>query len=154
MRGSDIQVTVPEGTEPELMAFVASLWSRGAATHNAGTPPANGGPASTAANSTPVSIRGPLSVQQIYEGGTSQRWRPFLEYFAHRPDQWVKMAEGVEHVGFSVQQGVGLVGAAERRCGGSLPYQKRWGTDGKAEVRMSTEVAQEILELASAATAS
>ena len=91
---------------------------------------------------------GTMTIKEVYEGGTSKRWKSFLEYFAHRPEQWVKMAEGFEAVGFKVEQGVGLVGAAERRCKGNLPYQKRWGTRREGGGVGSPDVQDEILRLA------
>lgn|ERR1017187_10419549 len=144
MAGVDVHVTVPEERVRELLGFAASLWE---------SPKTS---AETAASTVipPMAPTVPTTmeekVREAYEGGQSKRWRPFLVFFAQQPGQWVKMADGFEAVGFKTPQGIGMVGAAERRCKarGFLPYEKRWSTEGKAEVRISAEVAREILRLA------
>lgn len=138
MEARSMEVTIPQGSESRLMQFVAGLWADEAqadTTTQAGpkTPGTNGSKA--------------LTIQEIYEGGTSKRWKSFLEFFAHRPEQWIKMSDGFKAVGFNVQQGVGLVGAAERRCKGNLPYMKRFDSDEKVEVWMSRAIADEIIRL-------
>jgi hypothetical protein len=85
----------------------------------------------------------PESVRQSYLGGKSIVWRPFLEYLAARPDQWVAWAELTEAIGRTPQEASGMLGAAERRCHQLPPYEKR-GSSPKVEFRMPSRVASVI----------
>jgi hypothetical protein len=85
-------------------------------------------------------------VRKDATGGESQVWRPMLRYLADRPDEWVywkKLCAAVER---TPAQMAGALGAAERRCGGKPPYEKRHdGTD--YQFRMPKEVAAVITEV-------
>jgi hypothetical protein len=87
------------------------------------------------------------SVREAYLGGKSAVWRPFLEYLAARPDQWVPWAELVEAVGRTYREASGMLGAAERRCHQLPPYEKR-GSSPKVEFRMPSRAASVICRLA------
>lgn len=65
-------------------------------------------------------------MRSAYLGGVSEVWRPFLEYLADRPDEWVPWPDLCEHIERTPQEASGMLGAAERRCGGLPPYEKRW----------------------------
>jgi hypothetical protein len=134
-----VSVSVPEERVQELLSFAAELWT-----------PQVVQPGPTHTPVVEASATSGSRVRRAFEGGVSDYWRPFLVFVARRPEQWVVMSEGFDAVGLSVQQGVGMIGAAERRCQGDgyMPYEKRWGRDGRAEVRMNADVAQEILRLA------
>jgi hypothetical protein len=85
----------------------------------------------------------PESVRESYLGGKSIVWRPFLEYLAERPDQWVPWADLVEAIERTPQEASGVLGAAERRCHQLPPYEKR-GSSPAVEFRMPGRVASVI----------
>lgn len=79
-------------------------------------------------------------------GGESAVWRPMLRYLADRRDEWVYWAELCAAVNRTPQQMAGALGAAERRCGKPIPYEKRHdGTD--YQFKMPAVVAEVIDEL-------
>jgi hypothetical protein len=82
----------------------------------------------------------PASVRESYLGGKSIVWRPFLEYLAERPDQWVPWADLTAAIGRTPQEASGMLGAAERRCHLLPPYEKR-GSSPTVEFRMPNRVA-------------
>jgi hypothetical protein len=93
----------------------------------------------------------PESVRESYLGGKSIVWRPFLEYLAARPDQWVPWAELTEAIGRTYREASGMLGAAERRCHQLPPYEKR-GSSPKVEFRMPSRVASVIRSQADPST--
>ena len=136
-----VTVSVPEGKEADLLRYAASL--------------ATGGASEIAeASSEPEQENGDRrrwgwgrrSVRDAYLGGVSDVWRPFLEYLADRPDEWVGWPDLCEHIGQTPQQAAGMLGAAERRCGGRPPYEKKW--EGSVRYfRMPESVAEVIQEI-------
>jgi hypothetical protein len=127
MAGVDVHVTIPEGTESELLTFAASLW---------------GTEAAVAADDETI-------CREAYEGGTSEYWRPFLIHLAKHADEWVPLEGAFKAAGLTTPKGIGMLGAAERRCGAGLPYEKRW-KGGKREFRMNARAAGVVLSLAAA----
>jgi hypothetical protein len=83
------------------------------------------------------------SVRESYLGGKSVVWRPFLEYLAARPDEWVPWAELTQAIERTPQEASGMLGAAERRCHQLPPYEKR-GSSPTVEFRMPGRVASVI----------
>ena len=63
-----------------------------------------------------------------YCGGVSDYWRPFLKLLAQESqaaeDGWVKWSQLHDALGLTGIEGAGMLGAAERRCAGKVPYQK------------------------------
>jgi hypothetical protein len=85
----------------------------------------------------------PQSVRESYLGGKSIVWRPFLEYLAERPDQWIPWADLTNAIERTPQEASGMLGAAERRCHQLPPYEKR-GSSPTVEFRMPGRVASVI----------
>ncbi len=109
----------------ELLAYAASLWT-------------SDRPAVGADNS---------AIREAYEGGESDYWRPFLLHLAKHADQWVRLSDAFAAVGLTSPEGTGMLGAAERRCGSHVPYNKRW-REGKRDFQMDGVTAAIILGLA------
>ena len=82
-------------------------------------------------------------VQSAYVGGQSNVWRPMLEFLADRPDEWVDWSDIYTAMNRTARQMSGAIGAAERRCHGHPPYEKRM-VDGKHQFRM-TQAAADII---------
>lgn len=90
---------------------------------------------------------GARRVREVYLGGTSEHWRPFLEHLAEQPDQWVPWSELCDAIDLAPGSAAGMLGAAERRCGRVLPYEKRW--NGSERVfRMPANAAEVVCQLA------
>lgn len=142
-----LTVSVPEGKEADLLRFAASL----AGTRPEGTieepeDPEGGDPAT--GNGRRRWNWGRSRVRDAYFGGVSNVWRPFLEYLADRPDEWVSWHELCKHIHRSPREASGMLGAAERRCGGRPPYEKKW--EGTVRFfRMPEALAEMIKEAAS-----
>lgn len=86
-------------------------------------------------------------VRAAYAGGISERWRPFLKFLARHADQWMTVSQVSEELACTPQQVVGMLGAAERRCGQAPPYEKK-GPSGHRQFRMRARDAKWILDLA------
>lgn len=127
-----ITVSVPEERVGELLSYAAGL-------------------ALAVAVQPSAPIQAPRDdpnerLAEAYLGGISDYWRPFLDYLADRPDQWVPWSDLCTHIELSAQQASGMLGAAERRCGKPLPYEKKW----KRRVRyfyMPASIAEELRRL-------
>jgi hypothetical protein len=87
------------------------------------------------------------AVRRAYLGGDSQNWRPWLEFLAANPDEWLSGRDIAAGIGMDPASVPGMLGAAERRCGRRPPYEKRW-VDGRREFLMPEAVAEVVLELA------
>lgn len=90
------------------------------------------------------------AVRRAYAGGVSNRWRPFLEYLARHADQWVRVPDIARELDCTPQQVVGMLGAAERRCGQEPPYEKK-GPTGRRQFRMTKLHSAWILQFAAEA---
>jgi hypothetical protein len=132
-----VSATVPQERVADLLRYAASL-------HETDTEPGDDG---EAGNGRVRWGWGRQAVHEAYLGGTSDRWRPFLDYLANRPDQWVPWKELLEAIDFIPQQGAGMLGAAERRCHQRPPYEKRWNNQVR-EFRMPAQVADYVKEVA------
>jgi len=120
----NLTVSVPADRVADMYAFVASL-------HAPTTP--EGSPKGADA--------GPDSVRRAYFGGASDYWRPFLDYLADRPGEWVAWTDLCQAIGLTPRQASGMLGAAERRCQGHLPYEKGGYREGDHRFRMAGPVA-------------
>lgn len=138
-----LTVSVPTGKEPELLAFAASLAKR-----------ATDGTLEEAEDDEVPGQQngkrrwgwGRKAVVDAYYGGISNVWRPFLEYLADRPDEWVAWSDLCAHINRTPRKASGMLGAAERRCSGRPPYEKKWeGSERK--FRMPSQVAVVVNEL-------
>jgi hypothetical protein len=132
-----VSVTVPEERIPDLLRYAADL-------NEVETEP-------SVDPQTGVKARwgwGRQAVHDAYLGGTSESWRPFLDHLAEHADEWVTWEELLKVIDFTAQQGAGMLGAAERRCKGRPPYEKRI-TGNVREFRMPSQVAEYIMEVAS-----
>lgn len=136
-----VTVSVPEGKEAELLRFAAALAS--------GTSEGVSGLTTEDATGNGSLRRwgwGRRAAQDAYLGGVSEVWRPLLEYLADRPDQWVPWPDLCQHINRTPRQASGVLGAAERRCGGRPPYEKK--QEGDAHYfRMPAHVAEFINEV-------
>lgn len=137
----EIEVTA-DAAGAELLRSIADVIAR-PATKPAGPPP----PVSPApAVSAPAPNWDLEKVRRDALGGESAVWRPMLRYLADRRDEWVYWAELCAAVDRTPQQMAGALGAAERRCGKPVPYEKRHdGTD--YQFKMPAVVAEVIDEL-------
>jgi hypothetical protein len=90
-------------------------------------------------------------VRAAYSGGTSEYWRPFIVLLARQSqaadDGWVKWSQLHDALGLTGLQGAGMLGAAERRCAGKVPYQKAF-EEGEHWFRMPPRLADQVLALA------
>jgi len=133
-----VTVTVPTDTVPRLLQFAADL-----------AKPEGPQPDTDAAR---VDF-----IQTAYRGGDSEYWRPFLDYLADRPGEWVSSDVMGKRLGLSRDQIAGMLGAAGRRLGAEERLHE-WFTDGpvriyekqyfggKAHYRMPKDVADIIVE--------
>jgi len=131
-----VSLTVPEERVADLLRFAADL-------HEVDTEPSEDAEAGSGRARWGW---GRQAVREAYLGGTSDRWRPFLDYLALRPDQWVPWEELLDAIHFLPMQGAGMLGAAERRCHQRPPYEKRW-TNQVREFRMTAQVAEYVREV-------
>lgn len=137
-----VTVTVPEENVADLLRHAAALIEGDADERIQWTDPeVNGG------GGTRWGF-GRAAVRKAYQGGTSDYWRPFLEYLASRPDEWVTSEEAAEAVGLDISQLPGMLGAAERRCRQRPPYEKQWDASGHREFLMPERVAVTVQEVA------
>lgn len=90
------------------------------------------------------------NVTKAYRGGYSDHWRPFLLCLARfskaASDHWVRWEDLYEAIGLTDRSAAGMLGAAERRCKGLLPYTKSY--EGGYWFRMPESVADMIIDLA------
>lgn len=111
MSYTTLTVSVPAGREPELLKFAASLAQP------------SGDEVSPEVASPGIDAK---SIKDAYFGGVSKVWRPFLHYLAARPDEWVAWPDLYKHINRTASEASGMLGAAERRCGDHVPYEKVW----------------------------
>lgn len=137
-----VSVSVPEEAAADLLRYAATLCEGGVPTDDVDVEEGENG------HRAPWGM-GRARVRSAYQGGVSDYWRPFLEYLAERPNEWVAWSELHDAVGMTAREASGMLGAAERRCGGRLPYQKRWNQQVR-EFRMPQRVADIVAELAEA----
>lgn len=151
MRLTTVTVSVPEGKEADLLSYAAELVRLEPEGHLDGLkgqelPQGTEGDASDSENATRWNWA-PSNVREAYFGGVSRAWRPFLEFLADHPDEWVAWPELCQHIHRTPREASGMLGAAERRCKRSRPYEKRW--DGPVRYfRMPGDVAKIIREAA------
>lgn len=129
----NVTVTVPVSRVSDLLAFAAGL-ARSDVTRQDGEEGGSGARAMSAS-----------AIRMAYLGGKSAHWRPFIDVLVDNSDQWVEWLQLCDKIGLRPPQAAGMLGAAERRCGTSLPYEKRQ-VGGIIYFRMSTEVASVIRE--------
>lgn len=118
-----VTVTVPTVTVPRLLQFAADLAQPEAKDerHDA--------------------------IVAAYRGGSSNSWRPFLDYLADRPGEWVSSDVMGKRLGFSRDQLAGMLGAAGRRIsngqggGRTVRVYDMEYFNGRANYRMKPEVA-------------
>lgn len=141
-----LTVSVPEGKEADLLRFAASLASaRPVPTIEVPEEPEEGTPSDR--DGRRRWGWGRSRVRDAYFGGVSNVWRPFLEYLADRPDEWVSWHDLCAHIHRTPREASGMLGAAERRCGGRPPYEKKW--EGTVRFfRMPAQLAELIKEAA------
>ena len=139
-----LQLEVP-GTPAgaRLLRYLASLLDEGPHDEHGGAVESDA-PAARQANPALQTVRWDLEkVRRDALGGESRVWRPMLKYLADRRDQWVYWHDICAAVNRTPSQMAGALGAAERRVGGSKPYEKRHdGTD--YQFRMPAVVAEVI----------
>lgn len=141
----NISVSVPRDNVGDVYAFVADLIK---GTTEGSSKAASEVPPPKDVRRAPAGF-GRDTVRRNYLGGQSDYWRPFLEYLAERPDEWVAWEDLCNALGLTPQQASGMLGAAERRCKLKPPYWKAF-EDGTYWFQMTSEVAQTVTELASA----
>jgi hypothetical protein len=140
-----LTVSVPEGTEAELLRFAATL-ATGPAGGEVSEPAEAPDDDASNGNGRRRWGFGRRSIQDAYLGGVSEVWRPFLEYLADRPDEWVEWSDLCRHINRTPRQASGVLGAAERRCHGRPPYEKK--SEGETHYfRMPAHAATVIQEL-------
>src|SRR2546423_502651 len=144
MNMSTVSVSVPEDRVADLYNYAATLIRGEEPGGDDGDlqlePTRHWSPGFQAAATDPDAIK------QAYLGGHSRAWRPFLRHLATRPGEWVPFPDAMKAVDRTVQQGIGMVGAGERRCRGRLPYDKRW-EHGRREYRMPDANARVVRDL-------
>ncbi len=143
MSFTTLTVSVPVGKEAEVLAFAASLAKK----------VTNGTSENAEDDEDPGQQNGKRrwgwgrnSVVDAYYGGVSNVWRPFLEHLADRPDEWVPWSDLCAHINRTPREASGMLGAAERRCGGRPPYEKKWERSER-KFRMPSHVAAVVNEL-------
>jgi hypothetical protein len=142
-----LTVSVPEGKEADLLRFAALLAGPLAVSTIEGPEEPDGGDPGHRTGRRRWGW-GRSSVRDAYFGGVSNVWRPFLEYLAERPDEWVSWHDLCDHIQRTPREASGMLGAAERRCGGRPPYEKKW--EGTVRYfRMPAQLAELIKEAAS-----
>jgi hypothetical protein len=129
-----VTVTVPEEHVADVLRYAAGLAESEAQTQGE---PRRG---------TPRGF-GREAVRNAYFGGSSDYWRPWLEYLADNPDEWLSGPAIAQAIDMDPAAVPGMLGAAERRCRQWPPYEKRW-VDGRREFLMPGYVAETIHELA------
>ncbi len=147
----DYTSTIPKSRAGDLAAYVATLYD----------PPPTAGPAAPTLRDArvdgegvhPDALRaaGPGlttdAVRRNYAGGESEYWRPFLKLLAHEPEQWVHWPKLYNALGLKNTEAAGMLGAAERRCGGFPPYVKT-KEDGQYFFWVPQDVSELIIRLA------
>ncbi len=136
---TNVTVTVPEDKVAEVLRYAASLVDGTAEPEE----PDDGGLLNGGRRRWGWGRR---TVQDAYMGGVSDVWRPFLDYLSDRPDEWVSWTELCEHIQRTPQEASGMLGAAERRCHGRPPYEKKWVGQVR-HFRMPESVAEVIVHL-------
>jgi hypothetical protein len=122
-----VTVTVPEDTLFLLRRYATQLCAGG------------GHDAVRGQGETEALTQGdPDAVRCAYLGGNSENWRPFLDHLADSPGVWVDWPELCDIIGLTPNQAAGMLGAAERRCKGAVPYEKR-ESRGVRYFRMSAD---------------
>lgn len=136
MELTTVTLSVPTDRVADIYAFASTLYSK---------------------NSTdaPSSDQGAgdfdrEAIRRAYEGGVSEYWRPFLRLLAHQANEWVAWGDLCDGIGMTRTQAAGMLGAAERRCAGDLPYEKSGYTEKGYWFRMSGQAAEVVLGLAEA----
>jgi hypothetical protein len=123
---STVTVTVPTARVPDLLRHAAQLAQDDLA--------ADGGVDAD-------------HVRWTYLGGKSNAWRPMLRHLADHPGEWIDWPDLCDAVDRTARQLAGALGAAERRCKGNPPYDKR-EVDGGYQFRMDPAVAEIIRDTA------
>jgi hypothetical protein len=84
-------VSVPESSEPELLRFAASLASRVSSDDDDDIIEEDDDEVFTQSNGNGRTRWGwgRQAVRDAYLGGVSDAWRPFLDYLAEYPNEWV-----------------------------------------------------------------
>jgi hypothetical protein len=140
----NVNVSVPQDRVADVYSYVASLFNGSSESDSKGgsevPPPKN-------VKRAPAGF-GRDTVRKNYLGGQSNYWRPFLEYLAEKPDEWVDWEELCNAIKLTPQQASGMLGAAERRCKLKPPYWKAY-EDGTYWFQMRDDVAEVVRELAS-----
>ncbi|SEB45617.1 hypothetical protein SAMN04489727_1897 [Amycolatopsis tolypomycina] len=93
----------------------------------------------------------PEAVVRAYEESTSEHWRAFLKVMAHESltaaDGWVGWEKLCDGAGITRKVGSGVLGAAEKRLKGAVPFEKEKYSDSY-RFRMPKQVAELIIKLA------